>query len=183
MIAISLLKQDIFIIVVCWGLFNDTCFKSFICFPGLLLPVVHQSWRFGDQLGLSGHCSHLRLWLEPSKRPAGTSQGSQDWPEETGKLRVKLMTFTPTELLRLLYSKKMISTLSLHRWIFTDWSPKERWRRISLRGQRRRWFWTISSFREWTPLVELYWTATQETQSKISQKWAMFFFILQDDFS
>lgn len=59
--------------------------------------------------------------------------------------------------------------LFLCRWIFIDWSPKEQWRRTSLRGQRRRWFWTISSFRGWTLLVELYWTATRETQSKTSE--------------
>lgn len=56
----------------------------FICFLGLLLPVVHQSRRSRDQLSLGRHCSHLRLRLEPSKRPAGTSQGSQDRTEETG---------------------------------------------------------------------------------------------------
>lgn len=59
--------------------------------------------------------------------------------------------------------------LSFHRWIFIDWSPREQWRRTSLRGLRRRWFWTTLSFREWTPLVELYWTVTQETQSKTSE--------------
>lgn len=130
--------------------------KSVIAFLGLLLPVVHQSWRFGDQLGLSRHCSHLWLWLESSKRPAGTSQGSQDRPEETGNPWVKLVTWHTVEVLRPWCSKKMISILSLRRWIFIDWSPKEQWRRTSLRGQRKKWFWTIWSFREWIPLVELY---------------------------
>lgn len=72
-----------------------------------------------------------------------------------------------SQLIRLLY--KNIYVGSLYRWIYTDWSPKEQWRRTSLRGQRRRWFWTILSFREWTLLVELYWTATQETPSKMSE--------------
>lgn len=149
---------------VCWGvLLSEICINSFICFVGLLLPVVHQSWRFRHKLGLSRHCSHLRLWLEPSKRPAGTSQGSQDWPEETGNPWLKLMNFTPTESGRLLYSwqENYIYAFLFHRWIFIDWSPKEQWRRTSSRGRRRRWFWTILSFREWTPLVALYWTATQ----------------------
>lgn len=77
MITISLFCDTFPNVVVCWGvLLDEICINGFICFLGLLLPVVHQSRRFRDQLGLSRHCSHLRLRLEPSKWPAGTSQGS-----------------------------------------------------------------------------------------------------------
>lgn len=61
------------------------------------------------------------------------------------------------------------------RWTYIDWWPKEQWRRTSLRGQRRRWFWTILSFREWTPPVELCWTATQGPQSNMSDVIWLFF--------
>lgn len=70
--------EDIFLIVV------ETCIQNWICFLGFLLPVVNQSGGVRDQFGLSRHCSHLWLWLEPSKWPAGTSQSSQNRSEEAG---------------------------------------------------------------------------------------------------
>lgn len=76
---------------VCMFSMCKLCNKSVICVVGLLLPAVHQSWRFRHQLGLSRHCRHLRLWLEPSERPASPGQSSPHWPEETGNLQTKLL--------------------------------------------------------------------------------------------
>lgn len=74
----------------------EMCINPVICVAGLLLPAVHQSWRVRDQLGLGRHCSHLRLWLEPSEWPASPGQSSPHWPEETGNLRTKRLNFRPT---------------------------------------------------------------------------------------
>lgn len=121
--------EDIFLIVV------ETCIQNWICFLGFLLPVVNQSGGVRDQFGLSRHCSHLWLWLEPSKWPAGPSQSSQNWSEEAGNPGFQFRWSTDS-----FYSwRKTIWVLSLLRSTFIDWLPKEQWRRTSLRGPRRRW--------------------------------------------
>lgn len=74
----------------------ESCVKGVICVVGLLLPAVHQSWRPRHQLGLSRHCSHLRLRLEPSERPASPGQSSPHWPEETGNPRSRLLPHSLT---------------------------------------------------------------------------------------
>lgn len=74
----------------------ESYIKGVICVVGLLLPAIHQSWRFRHQLGLSRHRSHLRLWLEPSERPASPGQSSPHWPEETGNPPTKLLTYSLT---------------------------------------------------------------------------------------
>ncbi len=65
-----------------------------------------------------------------------------------------LLPLTPSHTphtLHTLHTLHTHSTHTPHRWTSIDWWPRAVWRRTLWREPRGRWFWTILSFREWTP--------------------------------